>query len=91
MDSTNTKEEESHMNLWCYTHLDQLDAFLQSSVELKWDHSWEMLHLLFGNFVVWVGGEAWIVHMLYLCRGESEAMLMQNYTQNITGYWNHER
>ena len=77
-----TKEEGSHIKL-CYTHLNQLDAFLQSSVELKWDHSREMFHLLFSNFVVRVGGEPWIVHMLYLCRGESEAMLMQSYMPNI--------
>ena len=32
-----------------------------------------MFHLFLSNFVVRVGGEAWIVHMLYLCSVEGEA------------------
>ena len=60
-----------HRSVLC-THLSQLDALLQSSMQLEWDHSREMFHLFFSNFVVGVGGEAWIVHMLYLCSVEGE-------------------
>lgn len=48
------------------THLHHLDAIVQPSMQLKWDHSREVLHLLLGHLMVRMGRKSWIVHTLHL-------------------------